>query len=298
METIDAQVPAQSGQQARGGIVARLAGVARRVLPGPYHVLRMTRHKVRVRQLKRVLRVIAPKDGVVVQNGPFKGMIYVQSVIDSALAVPRALGSALAPKLLGCYEAELHDALASALHIPYADVIDIGSAEGYYAVGLALRLPSTRVRAFEMDALRQQLCAEMAQANGVADRVIIDGACTPEKLTALLTGGRQFILCDCEGYELELLQPDRIPGLKGCDLLVELHDSANPAISSTIMARFAPTHEITLIQSSESDPTAYPVLASLSAKDQRFAVGEERPEGMQWVFLQASNGQPATGASR
>jgi ribosomal protein L11 methylase PrmA len=212
--------------------------------------------------------------------------MYTQSVIDSALSVPRALGSALAPKLLGCYEVELQEVLERALQTPYQEVIDIGSAEGYYAVGLALRLPLARVHAFEMDPLRQRLCAEMAQANGVAERVLIAGACDGEKLAAL-TSGHPLVVCDCEGYELELLQPDLISGLKHCDLLVELHDSANPIISSTIMARFAPTHDVTLIKSAEMDPATYPVLASLSAKDQQVAVNEERPAGMQWVFLQA-----------
>jgi hypothetical protein len=248
----------------------------------------MTRHRLRTRQLKRVLQVVLAKHGLVVQRGPFKGMVYSQSVIDSALAVPRALGSALAPKLLGCYEAELQGVVESALATPYQDVIDIGSAEGYYAVGMALRLPSARIHAFEMDPLRQRLCAEMAQANGVAERVVMEGACDGAKLAAL-TNGHPFIICDCEGYELELLQPDLIPDLKRCDLLVELHDSANPIISSTIMARFAPTHEVTLIKSAEADPAAYPELAALSAKDQQFALSEERPFGMQWVFLKAKH---------
>jgi hypothetical protein len=248
----------------------------------------MMRHNVRVRQLRRVLDVVLAKHGLRVQSGPFKGMLYTQEVIDSALAVPRALGSALVPKLLGCYEAELQGVLENALTTPYQDIVDIGSAEGYYAVGLALRLPSARVHAFEMDPLRQKLCIEMARANGVAERVTMDGACDREKLAAL-TNGHPFILCDCEGYELELLQPERIPGLKHCDLLVELHDSANPIISETIMARFAPTHEVTLIKSAETDPAQYPALASLSPGDQQFAVSEERPAGMQWVFLKANS---------
>ena len=289
MDTRNQQgAPGSAPPQTSAGLLGRLAAPVRRALPGPYHLLRMSRHRVRSRRLKRVLRVVLAKHGLIVQRGPFKGLVYTQSVIDSALAVPRALGSALVPKLLGCYEAELQDVLEQALATSYHHVIDIGSAEGYYAVGLARRLLAAQIHAFEIDPLRQKLCADMAQANGVAARVSIDGACNGEKLAAL-ANGHPLIVCDCEGYELELLQPDLIPGLKSSDLLVELHDSANPIISSTIMARFAPTHEVTLIKSAETNPADYPELASLSAADQRFALSEERPEGMQWVFLKANS---------
>lgn len=266
-------------------MVRWLAAETNRALPGPYHHLRMLRHKLRVRQLQRVLQVVTAQQGLVVQSGPFQGLRYVPSIIESALAVPRALGSALVPKLLGCYEAELHGALEQILETPYQKIVDIGSAEGYYAVGCAWRLPSAQVYAFESDPLRRTLCAELAQANGVAERVMIAGACTAAEL-ARLAAGQPLIICDCEGYELELLQPTLIPGLSRCDLLVELHDSANPLISKTILERFAPTHHLTLIQGRDNHPTDYPVLASLSPEDQRFAVSEERPAGMQWVFMQ------------
>jgi len=286
MQNVDMQEPCSVVQQPSKSVVSRLAGGVHRVLPRPYHVLRMMRHRVRVRQLKRVLRVVVAKHGLMVQAGPFKGMLYVQSVVESSLAVPRALGSALVPKLLGCYEAELQSLLAQILETTYEEVVDIGAAEGYYAVGLALCLPSARVFAFETDALRRKLCAEMARANGVAERVSLAGECGLKEL-ALQAQRQPLIVCDCEGYELELLQPDLIPDLRGCDLLVELHDSANPLISKTIFARFAPTHEATLIQSVENNPADYPILGPLNADDQRFAVNEERPEGMQWVFLKS-----------
>lgn len=119
------------------GAVRWLAAEINRALPGPYHQLRLLRHRIQARQLKRVLQVVTAQQGLVVQGGPFQGLQYVPSIVESALAVPRALGSALIPKLLGCYEAELQGVLAQILATPYQDILDIGSAEGYYAVGLA-----------------------------------------------------------------------------------------------------------------------------------------------------------------
>ena len=72
------------------------------------------------------------------QSGPFAGMSCISEAICSSLV----------PKLLGSYESELHQVLNQILETDYQNVIDIGCAEGYYAVGLALRLPNARVYAW------------------------------------------------------------------------------------------------------------------------------------------------------
>src|SRR5207302_4139553 len=73
--------------------------------------------------------------GTRVQGGPFAGMEFVS----------RSAEGCLLPKLLGCYEAELHGFLARLPEIAYETVLNIGCAEGYYAVGIKRLLPSARV---------------------------------------------------------------------------------------------------------------------------------------------------------
>jgi hypothetical protein len=72
----------------------------------------------------------------VVRHGLFYGMKYPSL---------EAAGSTLYPKLLGSYERELHGIMERIVRTDYATVVDIGCAEGYYAAGLALRLPEARV---------------------------------------------------------------------------------------------------------------------------------------------------------
>src|SRR5947209_10340484 len=67
--------------------------------------------------------------GLAVQDGPFKEMKLAESTSWGD-------GDTL-PKLLGCYEAELHPAVNEALGKDYAAVINVGCAEGYYAIGFA-----------------------------------------------------------------------------------------------------------------------------------------------------------------
>jgi ribosomal protein L11 methylase PrmA len=164
------------------------------------------------------------RHGLKVLSGSFQGMAYL----------PEATGSVLVPKLLGCYEAELHGALGQILETKYNLVVDVGCAEGYYAIGLALRMPSSQIYAFNLDPRTHKLCAAMARINSVSDRITIAGKCDVEHLNSLPTEVGALIVCDCEGGEIDLLCPELIPGLTSADVLVELHDHLNSSISQLI----------------------------------------------------------------
>lgn len=108
-----------------------------------------------------------------VLNGPFKGMKYPSL---------SAVGSAVFAKLLGSYERELHPTLEIVLERSCSEIIDIGCAEGYYAVGLAMKFENAKVYAFDSDAEARKRCSIMAKLNGVADRVIVDAQYTADTL--------------------------------------------------------------------------------------------------------------------
>lgn len=225
--------------------------------------------------------------GAVVQSGPFAGMKYVA----------RSLGSALPPKLLGCYEAELHGVLGQIAKVRYGDVINVGCGEGYYAVGLARLLPSAQVHAFDTNPTAQILCRELAALNGVAGRVHVAGECRHDELRRLIRG-RTLIVCDCEGTELSLLDPTQVPELRMADLLVELHQFLDRWIPFLIETRFAPTHAVTRVEHAGRNPYEFRVLENLCQMDQYLAVWEERPGPTPWVFFVADeretkvSGQP------
>ncbi len=227
-------------------------------------------------RIKKITRAIVRRHGLVVLDGPFVGMRYV----------PVAAGSSLLPKLVGCYEAELHPAVDAIINFNYRRIIDVGCAEGYYAVGLARKLPEARVFAFDIDIRARELCEALAKANGVSERVLIAGECGFEELAAL-SGEQSLLICDCEGCELVLLDPNAVPNLRRTDILVELHDMVDPSISKTIVSRFEGSHDITLISSADRDPSAYNALKPFSDRDRHVAVAEFRDDAMQWAFMRS-----------
>lgn len=240
------------------------------------------RHRRHIRRFEQcmglpaLIQTFIAEHGLSVLGGPFAGMAYV----------PQAAGSALIPKLLGSYEAELQEVIEQIIATDYAVIIDVGCAEGYYANGLALRLPFACIYAFDTDPEAQALCEEMARLNHVEERVTVLGECHLSSLNDLLTG-RSLIVCDCEGYEAQLLQPTLVPAMAQSDILVELHDRVQPGLTPLVLSRFSETHTATLITAVERDPEAYPKLDFLEPEKQRTAVSEFRYAGQQWAFLEA-----------
>jgi hypothetical protein len=193
--------------------------------------------------------------GLTVLKGPLRGLTFPESA--------RGHADFLAAKVLGAYESELHDALDEVIRASFQQVVDIGAGEGYYVVGLARRMdPGTAVVSFELDHGDRARCDEMAVLNDVARQIVQAGECNPDRLRATLRDGA-FVLCDCEGYERDLLQPELVPQLRTATMLVELHPTIHADIESVIQERFSSTHELTMIRMRERDRRQYRELDGL-----------------------------------
>ena len=232
-------------------------------------------HAARARRIEitgEILRVSGP--GVI--SGPFAGM---------RLPDASSWGDGdLAPKLLGCYEEELHPAIERAIARQPARVINVGCAEGYYAIGLARRLPQAKVFAFDIDAKAQEVCRAAAAENGVAERVTVGGLCTPEILRNLAgEPGRSLIFMDCEGGELTLLDAPTVTKLAASDVLVECHDFINRQITPTLLRLMGTNHAVEPVAEGARNPGRFPLLKSLSSLDRWLVMCEFRPEQMSWL---------------
>jgi hypothetical protein len=181
-----------------------------------------------------------------VQAGPFLGMNYVTV----------AHCSAIAPKLAGSYERELRNCLAQLVAVQPDLFVDVGAAEGYYAVGAAFADWSPRIVAFEYDPdARATLRALMALNDVPAARVDLRAACTPALLEATLASAvRPAALIDAEGSEALLVDPLRVPSLHRAHLLVEYHDFILPGLSQALVARLQATHHIETIHPAARQP--------------------------------------------
>lgn len=150
--------------------------------------------------------------------------------------------------LLGTYERALVPTIENAIARKPDLLVDVGAAYGYYAFGLARRLPNARHVAFELDITRFNLLNKFRALNNLQGRVDLRGKCTPNELSALLVQAKApFVLVDIEGGEASLLDPDLVPSLAHAEMLIELHEMFAPGVSDLLRGRFANTHYQKLI---------------------------------------------------
>ena len=225
-------------------------------------------------------RLVRARTGMRVRAGPFQGMRYID----------RSVGSAFLPKLLGIYERELNDCIEEACGLNFPLIVDIGAAEGYYAVGMALRNPSARVVAFESDPEGRDALRALAKLNDADLRIEIRGSCEPPDLgTVLFNADRCLLICDTEGHEKVLLKPEVIPALARAHLLVELHEFVHRGITEQMQERFRSTHHVRHIRQELRSRHDFPYrtpgtfLGPVEALE--WAVSERRPERMAWLWM-------------
>ncbi len=215
-----------------------------------------------------------------VLNGPFKDMVYPSM---------RSKSSSLFSKLIGSYERELEDNFIEIINTKYEQIIDIGCAEGYYAVGFALKMPQVKVFAYDIDKEARELTKQMAVLNHVNDRVMISSNCTAQTLKNFDYTKKTLIISDCEGYERFLFNEVNINSVKNVDLLIETHDWVDITISSNLEELFQSSHEVKIIQSVSDVYKAknyhYPELKSLSLKEKYRMFEEGRRFVDEWLIL-------------
>ncbi len=211
----------------------------------------------------------------IVQRGPFAGMIFPFATWDAPA------------KCIGSYERELHPAVERIIAHGYRTIVNVGCAEGFYAVGLARAIPTAVIHAYDTAPEAVARCQRLAEANSVpVERMTYGGEVTHAVLDALCEPGA-LVIVDIEGGEAELMDPLRVPRLANVDVLLELHHHVVSDIEQVIRDRFTPTHSIRHVDSEpRTDSSPYAELVDLPLADRLLAMFE-RPIVMRWLIMES-----------
>lgn len=210
--------------------------------------------------------------------GNFEGMKY---------GSVQAHCSMLYPKLLGTYENEISKEIKNHIDAKPSLIVDVGAADGYYAVGLARRIPSCKVIAFELEPIARQALKELSVLNGVANQVDIRGCCNIKDLLSLPKEGGLMIV-DCEGFEDELLTTEVVRHLSNWFLIIETHDGLTTGITERLESRLRETHQIKKIEVihdlNKADHIRVDILSELSRREIDKLIAEKRQHAcMRWL---------------
>jgi hypothetical protein len=214
-------------------------------------------------------------DKFCVHNGPFKGLKYISE----------SNGSNLLSKILGSYEEPIQEWIKKIIEKKYHTILNIGCAEGYYAVGFGMKMPNTRIIGYDIDPDARSNAKKLIKLNNIKN-ISIKSECTFKELTSR-SKKNTLIFCDIEGSESVLLNPIKVPNLQYVDLLIESHDFLNSNITEMLINRFYQTHKITIVVDYPFRLGKYLTPSKCKAEFLKIIFDENRPKGMKWLFLES-----------
>jgi SAM-dependent methyltransferase len=235
---------------------------ARRVAPGVMGQ--------RARRYERTLRArqgipqLAQRLQPVVRYGPFAGLRYPPERLDDV--------DAPAAKLLGTYESEL----AHIFQPRVARFVDVGCADGYYAVGMARN--GARVVAYDIARSARELCSTLATFNRVS--VQVRGRFGRDEAEQV---GDALLLCDIEGAERTLFSRKIIDALRLARVVIEVHEDPTQALGTHLREAFSGSHSSRVIRQQPRTPPAE--IEGWPRHEIDLALTEHRPSLMHWLEL-------------
>lgn len=234
--------------------------------------------RVRVGTTELARRFCAAHGGQVL-GGPIEGLCLCMDRL-SEIDAPTA-------KLLGTYEKEIHPALSKAVAAPITRLINLGSADGYFAVGVA-RAAAIPVDAFDMAPSARSLTRQTAAINGVNELVTIHGTATTTKVAALPLED-VLVLCDIDGPERDLFTRDLVQQLGTAWVIIELHHKVNPDVEVVLVERFAGSHHVSVVEAEPRVSALHTELEIFEDDDERdHAINElrYRYDGLRWLVAE------------
>jgi hypothetical protein len=217
--------------------------------------------------LDKLARQVSDGTGGKVASGPFEGMLLNYE----ALPVHGA------PKFLGTYEHELHGVIERAIKLAPRHILNVGCAEGFYAVGLAIRLRDAQVFAADADPKALRAAIHNAALNGVC--VHPAGVVKPGRFSRYLLTPGSLLIMDCEGAEFTLLNLDTDPVLAHTHIIVEVHPEFGDA--TELASRFIKTHDVIRIE--PCPPSSPPHVSDVDLS----LASDERHGLKSWLYLEA-----------
>ncbi len=216
-----------------------------------------------------------------VSYGPFKGL---------KLAPEIWWGKGdRASMLLGLYEKELLDKITN---VPerFNKFLDIGAADGYYAIGVLVNGMFSKSVCYESSAKGRDVIQRNATLNGVQDKIIINGEADEHFYQRLQSDllENTVVLIDIEGAEFKLLSDEALESLRKNILIVELH-TASPFSDSDaekLKKRASRYFNVSQFTTGSRDLSNYPFLKDYSDTDRWLICSEGRRYQMSWLYLE------------
>jgi hypothetical protein len=215
-----------------------------------------------------------------VHYGPFKGLVLGRTLWGS---------TDRASMILGLYEQEI---LNSIFQVPkkYKFFIDLGAADGYYAIGVLKNRRFSKTFCYEMSEKGRQIIRENAKLNHVENHIEIHGIATKGfyKLIPNINLSHSVMLVDIEGSEFDLFDYECLKAFKKSIIFIELHESLvkNGLNKKDKLIKNAKHFfKVSELTTTARDLSCFEELKDLNDNDRWLICSEGRDKLMTWLRL-------------
>jgi len=226
-------------------------------------------------------QILEKKYGHVIAYGPFKGMKLSDEVWWS--------NNDRITQMLSIYEEHILARLKNFSTQGASRFIDIGAADGYFAIGMAYSKIYSKVYAFEIEPKGQKKIKDNSAVNHVENIVSVFGEADYSSIQNLLRENiKTSFLIDIEGSEYQLLDEQMLSLVSSCYLICELHPwlvDDGDQLQRKLIERARKKFNVELIKRETYSPNIFSELDDLSDEERLIAVGEGRRKNMQWLVL-------------
>ena len=191
--------------------------------------------------------------------------------------------------LLGLYEKEVvSNIVSSSQQKDY--FIDIGAADGYFALGVLVGKLFEHSYCFESKSKGQQLIAKNAVKNNFTNQISVFGKAEVDFLNKIPSSHvkNSVVLIDIEGGEFDLLTEDVLEKLSNAHIIIELHHmflQNGALVLSQLRMRVENWFKIETLEVSSRDLSGIPEISKWSDTDRWIMCSEGRPMPSIWWKL-------------
>lgn len=195
--------------------------------------------------------------------------------------------SDLGAQCLGLYEKEVLDVISA--KGPFDNFLDIGAADGYYAVGLLLSKMAKRAICFEISEVGQRAIKANWVINERPGKIAIHGEANEQSIVAVAKklSDNTLVLIDVEGFEFQLLSQEVIAALGRYTVIIEIHNWVDGFEKkySALLKDLDRCFDIAIIPPSERNTQNIELLRSYTDDNRLLVSSERRPCLMRFLCL-------------
>ena len=220
----------------------------------------------------------AKKNNFIVQNGVFKNLKINKDVTWGR--------GDIASKIYGFYENKIQEKLKE---IKKPILIDIGAADGFFAIGCLYSKLSKYCYAFEQNEISRLALHKTAEINKVANQISIMGKVDNQSFLSSLPNdlelSKTVILCDIEGEEYNFFSETILKKLKKCNLIIEIHNESSNSKETALLKLTKKYFNVNVLLDNNKDMSEINILHNLNDIDRNLISCEGRSYIGKWWHL-------------